>query len=347
MVSAALSARGVREHLVHTGQHFDDEMSKVFFDELDMAPPEINLGISGGSHGEMTARMLVAIEATLQILRPDAVVIFGDTNSTLAAALAAAKLSIPIAHVESGLRSWNREMPEEINRLVADRLSTLLLAPTEQALANLVAEGVDQSSVVLTGDVMYDACLAFAARASERSTALKRLALAHGAFVLATVHRAENTDDPARLRAVFEALMAVSGEVPVVVPLHPRTSAALEAAGLAAAVRRKLLATQPLGYLDMTSLEAAARLIVTDSGGVQKEAFFHRVQCITVREETEWTELVELGWNRVVSPTSAVAVEGAIRQALGQPGVGREASPYGDGDASTKVAAAVARLLSA
>jgi UDP-GlcNAc3NAcA epimerase len=327
---------GVREVLVHTGQHFDANMSDVFFADLDIPPPDHHLGVAGGGHGAQTGRMLEAVERVLLDEAPDVVLVYGDTNSTLAGALAAVKLHIPVAHVEAGLRSFNRRMPEEINRVLTDHAADLLLAPTAAAVANLRAEGIADGRVHLVGDVMYDAALAFGERAERESRILATLGVEPGGYVLATVHRAENTDDPARLSAVFDGLAAVAEQVPVVLPLHPRTAGALERLDGRAAASPRLRLIEPLGYLDMLMLEKNAGLVATDSGGVQKEAYFYGVPCVTLRDETEWVELVEAGWNRLAPPVSADAVAFAVLGALGTHG--REGNLYGDGTAAERVA---------
>jgi UDP-GlcNAc3NAcA epimerase len=337
-VSAALSALpGVRERLLHTGQHFDDNMSEVFFRELGIPAPTWNLGVSGGSHGAMTGAQLTGIEQVLMAERPDAVLLYGDTNSTLAGALAAAKLHIPVAHVEAGLRSFNRRMPEEINRVLTDHVSHWLFAPTEAAVRNLQQEGIVASHVHQVGDVMFDAALHFSALARARTTR-------HGVFgelggrpfVLATVHRAENTDAPERLRVIVESLAALAAEIDVVWPVHPRTRQVLAQRGAIAQLPVSLRCVEPLGYLDMIETEQAAHMVVTDSGGVQKEAFFFGKPCVTLREETEWVELVEAGWNRLAPPTSVAAVLSQFHAALGS--VGAPVQPYGDGDAALRIA---------
>lgn len=336
-MSRALTAEGVEEIMVHTGQHYDPNLSDVFFDQLEIAPPEYHLGVGSGPHGQQTARMLEGIEEVLEDRRPDWVLVFGDTNSTLAGALAAAKLHFPVAHVEAGLRSFNRRMPEEVNRVLTDHASDLLFAPTETAVANLQAEGFGESRIEHVGDVMYDAARFFADRAERESAVLERLGLRSGAFVLATVHRAENTDDRERLTAIFDALTAVSEDIEVVVPLHPRTRLALKEIGDLQAASEPLVLTDPVGYLDMVMLERHARLIVTDSGGVQKEAYFHRTPCVTVRDETEWVELVDLGWNRLAPPASSTQVERVVRAMLAEDSEGREGSPYGTGDSADRI----------
>ncbi len=312
-VSRALrAAPGVMEVLVHTGQHYDDNMSRVFFEELEIPEPDYHLGIGSGTHGAQTGRMLEAVEQVLLQERPDWVLVYGDTNSTLAGALAAAKLHIPVAHVEAGLRSFNRRMPEEINRVLTDHASDLLFAPTQAAVENLRREGIPEERIYLVGDVMYDAALYYGAKAERESRILERLALQPKGYLLATVHRAENTDDPVRLRAIFEGLAVAAREMPVVMPLHPRTRAALAREGMLAETSLHLRLIEPVGYLDMVLLEKNALLIATDSGGVQKEAFFYRVPCVTLREETEWVELVELGWNHLVSPMSRDRIKRAV-----------------------------------
>ncbi len=338
-VSSVLrSTPGLREVLVHTGQHYDDNMSEVFFRELSIPRPDLNLGIGSGGHGEQTGRMLEALESAIQAEKPDWVLVYGDTNSTLAGALAAAKLRVPVAHVEAGLRSFNRAMPEEINRVAVDHVSDLLFAPTAAAVRNLEREGLRGERVVRTGDVMYDAMLRFVALAGERSGILAALGLQPRGYLLATVHRAENTDRPDRLRAIFAGLGAVSARLPVVVPLHPRTRKMLVEAGIVALSGLRLI--DPLGYLDMLQLERHARLVATDSGGVQKEAYFNCVPCVTLREETEWVELVEAGWNRLVAPASAQAVEMGLASALES--VVPEWLPlYGDGRSAQAIVASL------
>lgn len=327
---------GFEEILVHTGQHYDPNMSEIFFHELSIEPPKYNLGIGGGSHGAMTGRQLEAIEQVLLDERPDAVLVYGDTNSTLAGALAAAKLHIPVAHVEAGLRSHNRRMPEEINRIVTDHVSTWLFAPTSLAMSNLAHEGVDRARCALVGDVMLDASLAFREQAMHSSRILADVGIHAGAFVLATVHRAENTDDAKRLAVIVEALWAVSLRLPVVWPVHPRTRATIAATKSEASVPPGVRLIEPVGYLDMVMLESSAAVIATDSGGVQKEAFFFRVPCVTLRAETEWMELVESAWNRLIEPVNASAVADTVLRAIGS--VGSDVRPYGHGDAAAKIA---------
>src|SRR5947207_3078036 len=288
-VSRAVAARPqIEEILLHTGQHFDPGMSRIFFEELGIPPAKINLEIHGGSHGAMTGRMLAGIEEVILAEKPDIVLVPGDTNSTLAGALAAAKLQVPVVHLEAGLRSFNRTMPEEINRVLTDHVSALLLCPTATAIANLRAEGIT-AGVHHIGDVMYDAAL-FAAARGCRSSVLDRLGLARQAYAVATVHRAENTDDPERLAAIIGFLRERAREHLIVLPLHPRTRQRLTQLQLELGPIR---ACEPLGYLDMHRLLRSAAAVYTDSGGLQKEAYFHRVPCVTLRDETEGTETID------------------------------------------------------
>lgn len=294
-VSRALRQQGkLREVLVHTGQHFDPEMSDIFFDDLQMRRPDHQLNIGGGQPGEMTGRAIVALENVILAERPSAVLIYGDTNSTLAGAIAAAKLFIPVAHVEAGLRSF-RPMQEEVNRVLADRVSRWLFCPTPAAVDNLASEGI-RDGVHAVGDVMYDTTLHMIEHARNRSNILERLGLEEGAFDLATVHRAENTDDASALADVMAYLAAAAEEMPVVLPIHPRTQAAVARHRIGLSTLRVI---DPVGFLDMTALLANCRRVLTDSGGLQKEAYFHRKPCVTLRDSTEWVETVEAGWNRL------------------------------------------------
>jgi UDP-N-acetylglucosamine 2-epimerase len=341
-VSRALLAARHSEILVHTGQHYDANMSAIFFDELGLAPPAHNLGIGSGTHGAQTGAMLEGIEQVLADERPDWVLIYGDTNSTLAGALAAAKLHVRVAHVEAGLRSFNRRMPEEINRVVADHLSDLLLVPSQTAVDNLSAEGIARG-VHIVGDVMADALALAAERSRDRPDMLAQLGIADRGYLLATIHRAENTDSLPRLKSILAALDGLNE--PVVFPVHPRTRKILEtihpkyAAGTS--LRRSgtgdgnLKLIEPVGYLDMVGLERSARMILTDSGGIQKEAYWLRVPCVTLRDETEWVETVQAGWNIIAAADSARIVQ-AVR-AFKPPA---EHPPlYGDGHAAERIAA--------
>ena len=339
-VSRAIAERpGIEEVLVHTGQHYDTNLSDVFFQGLQIPAPAHNLGIGSLSHGAQTGRMLEAIEEVLVNEAPDWALVYGDTNSTLAGALAAAKLHIPVAHVEAGLRSFNRHMPEEVNRVLTDHASDLLFAPTSTAVANLKREGIDEAKIRVVGDVMYDVTSRNRAHAEQTSTILSDIRVEERDFVLATVHRAENTDDLTRLESVFGALVHASAKWPVVVPLHPRTKKALITANIWEPVSDALTILAPVSYHDMVRLEGAARVVVTDSGGVQKEAFFVGTPCVTVRDETEWVELVELGWNRIVPPKTVEQVANAIAAAAQEPAPAADTNPYGDGRAAEKIAA--------
>jgi UDP-GlcNAc3NAcA epimerase len=294
-VSRAIAAqKEISEILVHTGQHFDSAMSQIFFDELGLAAPRFNLGIHGGCHGEMTGRMLAALERVIVEEEPDLVLVPGDTTSTLAGALAAAKLHVLVAHVEAGIRSFNRRMPEEINRVLTDHVSALLLCPTETAVTNLAREGIVEG-VHNVGDVMYDAAL-FAAAASRRSHILDRLGVAERGYAIATVHRAESTRDRATLAEIVAFLRRQTSDSRVIFPVHPRTRKQISQWRLDLG---DILTCDPVGYLDMHRLLQSAVAVFTDSGGLQKEAYFHRVPCVTLRSDTEWVETVEAGWNRL------------------------------------------------
>lgn len=335
-VKAAPVSRALRQHhaevLVHTGQHYDREMSDLFFEELVIPRPDYELGVGSGGHGWQTGQMLIRIEEVLLAERPDWVLVYGDTNSTLAGALAAAKLSIPTAHVEAGLRSFNRNMPEEHNRVLTDHCADLLFCPTQTAVDLLRAEGIT-SGVHLVGDVMYDAALQFAEIAQRRSTIQATLGLTPKAYALATLHRPYNTDDPDRLAQVLTALGAL--EMPVILPLHPRTRGRLAEMGNPQCTVHNLQCVDPVGYLDMLALEQGAELILTDSGGVQKEAYFFAVPCVTLRPETEWVETVAAGWNRLAWGDADKVIE-ATRKPWPI-----EAPPplFGDGHAAERIAA--------
>lgn len=302
-IKAAVVSRAFREHpkniqdiIVHTGQHYDTNMSDVFFDELDIPYPDYNLGIGGGTHGQNTGRMIEMIEEVIIQEKPDLLIVYGDTDSTLAGALAAVKLHVTVAHVEAGLRSFNRRMPEEINRVLVDHASDLLFTPTSTAIKNLESEGISRETICHVGDVMYDAALYYSKKAENKSRIFNKLELESKKYVLATVHRAENTDSVDKLRGIFDGLGSL--DMPVILPLHPRTAKALYSHRLT--LPKNIMAIDPVGYLDMVMLEKHAFIIATDSGGVQKEAYFHRVPCVTLRDETEWIELVDAGWNVLV-----------------------------------------------
>lgn len=332
-VKAAVVSRALRgrhtEILVHTGQHYDRNMSDVFFEDLDLPAPARHLGIGSGAHGEQTGRMLIAIEATLFEEKPDLVLLYGDTNSTLAGALAAAKLHVPIAHVEAGCRSYDRRMAEEMNRVLTDHLATWLLCPTRTAAGNLEREGL-REGIHVVGDVMLDLCRERLPAAEQSSTLRARLGLGERDYVVATIHRAENTDDPQRLGMLIDALGHL--ENAVLFPVHPRTRAALAGIGMPSNVR----AIDPLGYLDMLAVVRHARAVVTDSGGLQKEACFLETPCVTVRPSTEWPETIATGWNVCVEG-GAAAIASAVRAA--RPPAASTTDVFGDGDAAARIVA--------
>ena len=338
VVSRALAGRGIAETLVHTGQHFDAAMSGAFFEELGLPEPAHHLGINGGTHAEMTGRMLMAIEAVLMQSRPNWVLIYGDTNSTLAGALAAAKLAIPVAHVEAGLRSFRRTMPEEINRVAADHMSSLLLCPTETAIDNLRREGIVAPAAVNVGDVMYDAIRAYSPIASARSTILRRLNLTERGYAVLTIHRAENTASPTAVAELLTTVAEVGADLPIVFPIHPRTRALLSAETLSAIVANgRVTVIDPIPYLDSLQLQANARLVMTDSGGMQKEAYLVGVRCLTLRDETEWPETLAAGMNVVIGSRPA-DLRASVAAAMA-PVPATLPQPFGDGTASDKIAA--------
>jgi UDP-GlcNAc3NAcA epimerase len=344
-VSRAIQVRqDIEEIIVHTGQHFDANMSDVFFEQMDIPRPKYNLQIAGLSHGAMTGRMLGGIETLIQQEKPDWVLVYGDTNSTLAGALAAVKMHIPVAHVEGGLRSHNPVMPEEVNRVLTDRVSSVLLCPTQTALNNLRREGFPfaaigaSSTKVLQrianiGDVMFDAVLYYRKHA-EAQVSLDAFGLTHQNYALCTLHRQENTDDPQRLSNVLSALREIAKDLPLVLPLHPRTKHKIEQDQHGADVLNGITVLKPLPYLEMQRLQMSARVILTDSGGMQKEAYFNKVPCITLRDETEWVETVEAGWNQLVG-ANAGQILNAWRNA-NRP-IEHTVSLYGDGNAANAV----------
>ena len=322
------------EKIVHTGQHYDENMSKVFFDELEIPRPDYNLDVGSGPHGEQTGKMLQKIEQVLVREKPGFVIVYGDTNSTLAGALAAAKLHIPVAHVEAGLRSFNRKMPEEINRILADHVSDLLFCPTEVAVNNLSNEGIS-NGVYQVGDVMYDSILFYAKKAKTiEQKILDQLDLNSKSYYLATIHRAENTDDSDRLRSIFDGFNNISvPECPTLLPLHPRTKKILSELGLVYSDCVRII--EPVSYLEMIALEQNARVILTDSGGIQKEAYWFKVPCVTLREETEWVETVQSGWNIIVG-TDGRSIINAASSADKLNDVCHK-TLYGNGDASNRI----------
>jgi UDP-GlcNAc3NAcA epimerase len=339
-VKAAAVSRLLRaEHeelLVHTGQHYDDELSAVFFEELEIPRPDLELGLGGGTNTTQTSRMLAALEPVLAQQRPDAVLVYGDTNTTLAGGLAAAQARVPVAHVEAGMRSFDRSMPEELNRVLTDHLADLLLCPTETAVANLEREQA-AGRIELVGDVMADVSLLVQPRVLRSTATLERFGVEPGDFVVATAHRAGNVDDPERLRRLVALLLSVPG--PLVLPLHPRTRARLEAAGLLEQLAAGVTLAPPLGYLEFTELLVHARAALTDSGGVQKEAYLAGVMCVTLRDTTEWVETLHTGWNVLVDLDERAALE-----ALRRPAPDGRPALYGGGEAGARVVAALAAL---
>jgi UDP-GlcNAc3NAcA epimerase len=328
-----------KEIIVHTGQHYDDSLSEVFFRDLHIPRPDYHLGVGSGTHGQQTGEMLKKIEEILTAENPRAVLVYGDTNSTLAGALAAAKLHIPVIHVEAGLRSFNRGMPEEINRVLTDHLSGVLFCPTETAVNNLAQEGITKG-VHLIGDVMYDALFDNLEAARKTSCILDRLHLQPKAFVLTTVHRAENTDQPHRLKGIMTALVRLAeAGYTVVFPVHPRTKKELHE--LTIASPSNFMMTDPLSYLDMVFLESTARVILTDSGGVQKEAYWLRVPCLTLRDETEWVETVTTRWNRLTGTDTGTILSAVETIAPGR----NKAWPWRKGEASRTAASIIAQSL--
>ncbi|MBP1968451.1 UDP-GlcNAc3NAcA epimerase [Virgibacillus natechei] len=297
----------IEEVIVHTGQHYDDNMSTIFFKQLNLQNPDYYLGVGSGSHGKQTAKMLEELENVMVSVDPDIVLVYGDTNSTLAGSLAASKLHIPIAHVESGLRSFNKKMPEEINRIITDHLSDWLFCPSDAAVKNLRKEGIDKG-VYQTGDIMYDAVSYFKPYAVQQSSILQDLSLVENRYYLATIHRAENTDDPQRLKSILEALQQL--EMEVVIPIHPRTKSKIKQFRLMNSISYPpIKLVEPLNYFDMLTIASNANVILTDSGGVQKEAYMLQVPCITIRDETEWEETVQSGWNHLAGSDTQQIVD--------------------------------------
>jgi UDP-N-acetylglucosamine 2-epimerase len=345
------SRKRIHEILVHTGQHYDILMDKIFFDELELPRPLYHLGVGSGSHAKQTGLMLERIEAVLRIEKPEVVVVYGDTNSTLAGALAAAKLNIPVAHVEAGLRSYDRTMPEEINRLLTDHLSAFLFCPTDQAVQNLLKEGIEDGKtrrVKNVGDVMYDSIQYYSKKAEKKSTILKDLDLVPAKdphipqfvfrvpnYYLATLHRAENTDDPKRLRSILKALDELGRKVPIILPLHPRTKKVMNGYHLFSKFKN-VRWIEPVSYLNMLKLEKNAKAILTDSGGVQKEAYWFRIPCVTLRDETEWVETVRSGWNKLAGTDPRKIVQEVNRLEKRRPPEKRKGI-FGDGKASGEI----------
>ncbi|MFQ5730220.1 MAG: non-hydrolyzing UDP-N-acetylglucosamine 2-epimerase [Waddliaceae bacterium] len=328
-------SKKMHAQLVHTGQHYDENMSDVFFSEMDLPKPNYFLGVGGCPQGAMTGRMLEKIETLLNKERPSWVLVFGDTNSTLAGALAATKMHIPVAHVEAGLRSFNREMPEEINRILTDQCADLLFTPAEQASRQLLSEGILEQKIFQVGDVMLDAFLHYQKKAEQKSTILEQLGLNSTDYVLVTIHRAANTDNSDRLKEIIMGLRTIGGTTRVVFSLHPRTKKALEKQQLLASAKEDLMFIEPVGFFDMIQLESHAQMILTDSGGVQKEAYYCKVPCLILRDETEWTELLEYGFNRLVTAKKESIITSFQECRKAHPNWGQEL--YGTGTSSKQI----------
>ena len=335
----------IDEIIVHTGQHFDYKMSDIFFDEMSLPLPKYNLKVNGGSHGSNTGKMLEKIEKVLFKEKPYAVLVYGDTNSTFAGALAASKLNIPVLHVEAGVRSYNRKMPEEINRLLTDRISEICFAPCENAVNNLKKEGIESSKIVMSDDVMADALRIYGQIANQESSIIDKLNLKGKIFILATIHRAENTDKSEILKSILLAFSKVSKEdnVEIVLPLHPRTKKAIASNNLNKFLE-SLICIEPVSFLDMICLEKNASLVVTDSGGVQKEAFFNDTKCITLRTETEWVELVKYGWNTLVNPSNSFEIYFEIIKNLKNNKFISKPDIYGKGFAAKKIVDCISKF---
>ncbi|AOV08780.1 non-hydrolyzing UDP-N-acetylglucosamine 2-epimerase [Sporosarcina ureilytica] len=343
LVKVAAVSRVIRESfnevLVNTGQHYDYNMAGVFFDELNIPKPDYDLGIGSDTHGRQTGRMMIAVEEVVEKEKPDAILVYGDTNSTLAGATVASKLHIPIIHIEAGLRSYNKEMPEEINRIMTDHVSTLLFAPTDLAVRNLAKEGISDG-VHQVGDVMYDAVLYNMTLAEEKHT-LSDYNLVSREYVLGTIHRADNTDNKERLESILQAFSALKEKV--YLPLHPRTKSKIDTFGLNSIVEQasNIEIVEPISYLEMLLLEKHAKAIVTDSGGVQKEAYFAKVPCITLRDQTEWVETIVTGWNQLVNPLEVNLAEKLANLQVGKP----IDNLYGDGEAAKKINSIIKKYL--
>jgi len=340
-IKAAVVSRALKqfettadEKIIHTGQHFDANMSDIFFNELDIPKPHFHLGVGGGTHGQNTGRMMEKIEAVLMEEKPSMVLVYGDTDSTLAGAIAAVKLHIPVAHVEAGLRSFNKKMPEEINRILTDHTADILFTPTTTATTHALAEGIAKEKIQQVGDVMYDAAMYYTAKSSN--TIIEKLSLLPKQFILTTLHRAENVDDKSRLQQILNGL--ANSNMPVILPMHPRTKKMLQEFGLTLPANIRII--DPVGYLDMIRLEAHAALIATDSGGVQKEAYFHKTPCVTMRDETEWVELVECGAN-ILTGADEEKIAGAIQRSLTLQQEVFSRPLYGKGDAGLLIAKAI------
>jgi UDP-GlcNAc3NAcA epimerase len=344
VVSKAIKKAGnLSEVMIHTGQHYDARMSTCFFEELEIPEPQYSLSVGSGMHGYQTGEMMKRIEPVLIKEKPEAVVVYGDTNTTLAGAIVAAKLHIPVAHIEAGLRSCDKTMPEEINRITTDHVSSLLFCPTKTAMNNLKSEGI-RSGIYKSGDVMYDVAIQYGESAARNSKIMETTNIGPSQYILATVHRAENTDEMPRMTKIMEALNEIAGDVDVIMPLHPRTGKVICSYGIGDKISR-IRIIEPVGFLDMMCLIKNARAVVTDSGGLQKEAYFHRVPCVTLREQTEWIETIDANWNVLADLSSTDSIVTTIRFAMMGNNFRFEIAEYGDGKAADQIVKIIAAYL--
>mgnify|MGYP001195333555 CR=1 FL=1 len=334
-LSKKFSKNNIHEILVHTGQHYSRNMSHIFFDELEMAQPHYNLGIGSFTHGKQTGRMIEKIEKTLFIEKPDVVIVYGDTNSTLAGAIAASKINIPVSHIEAGLRSFNMKMAEEQNRIMTDHLSSLLFTPTKEANKNLLKENIDQKKIIFSGDIMLDAVNIFYDLAKKRSKIIDILNLNETKFCLLTIHRAENTNDVGNLKILFNNLVKIRHEYKIIFPIHPRTKKILGKNLMNECTKKGIQFIEPIGYLDMLMLQKKSSIIITDSGGIQKEAFFSKVPCIVIREETEWVELIKFGYNKICKKENFNEIDSMIYSMINISI--SKSNIFGNGDAAKKI----------
>ena len=328
-----LVQNNIQEILVHTGQHYDENMSAIFFDEMKIPRPNYQLEVGSANHGIQTGKMMEKIEEIVLKEMPDALLVYGDTNSTLAGALVASKLHIPVAHIEAGLRSFNKKMPEEINRVLTDHVSEWLFVPTKTAIQNLLKEGINPAKIFDVGDIMYDVALLYADIAKKQSVIIKKISVEPKSYILTTIHRAENTDNPQRLKNIFESLQILGQKYTIILPLHPRTKKYIQELDINT---DKITIIEPVGYLDMIALEKNAFLIITDSGGVQKEAFFYEVPCVTLRDETEWIELVENGYNILTPPHNIDFILGNVDSIISKSYPAHQ-NLYGEGNTAQKI----------
>ena len=343
VVSRAIKEKeSLKEVVIHTGQHFDHNMSQIFFDQLEIERPAFNLGVSGGNHGEQTGKMIIGIEEVILKEKPDVVLLYGDTNSTLAGSIAASKLHIPIAHVEAGLRSYNMKMPEEVNRILTDRISSFLFTPSTNADQNLRKEGIEKEKIFCVGDVMNDSAIHFGKLANQKVNVFKEFELENENYILITIHRAENTDDDERLHSIVRALESITDDYELIWPLHPRTRNRLKELNYDTSIS-PIRFIEPVGYLEMLQMVSGASLVITDSGGLQKETYFNDVRCLIARNETEWVELVDSGFNRLLRDISEL--KSNVNDMIGHSISDFDKNIYGDGKASQKIASVLDQSL--